>query len=344
MFCTEKTNFPFFVQKNGQMKRARSEGDDQDYPPTKNSHTDSADGYSDVHKAVLQTLLNERVVPELTLRKVAAVMTPGEPTPDLDTIVDKINKKLNSNSIGLEVRREGYEKAPDEEGPDEYYFGLKQVFFNEKNEKDCFTEAFFLENCEYLKKTEVETLKLVLLEFKKKFGRNRKGAFSYYFTKEELTTKLCAAALLKKFVGLKWLREVKVESRTLYFLGTRAMAEFKSFFFEDGEKSGFVPECTICRDITFFGLVCPNHRCSAVLHKKCARSYLRNMTVKKCPHCSESWEDIKTDGTGPIDVSLNADGNERDDDDDNDNDNSEDNNDGGDDNEEGKSNKSSDEE
>lgn len=256
-----------------------------------------------MHRGLLQILLNERLVSESDLRKRAVALGARADDLNIGDVVDVINKKLMENSIKIGIGRVDYEKAPGEEGPDESYFGLHQITANEKTEKISFPEAFFSENCDALKKGEVEILRKILLAYKKMFVENTKEAFSFYFTEEELSEKFCAVALLKKFTDLKWLRQVRYERKTLYFLGPRTMSEYKSFFFDEKEVS-FIPECVICARLTFFGAVCPNHKCLSVFHINCAKSYIKNLTVEKCPSCSIVWENINLDGTEQIALSA----------------------------------------
>lgn len=282
----------------------REGGDYHSQPPAKRPSGSEESGYTDLHRGLLQILLNERLVLESDLKKRAVAIGARADDLNIDDVVDVIKRKLNENSIKVEIEKIDYEKAPDEDGPDETYFVLRQTVSNEKSEKIGFSETFFLDNCDALKKAEVDVLRRILLEYKKMFVENTKESFSFHFTEEELSEKFCAVALLKKFTDLKWLRQVGYEGKTLYFLGLRTMAEYKNFFFNEKEVN-FIPECVICTRLTFFGAVCPNHRCLSTFHRNCAKSYLKNLTVEKCPTCSITWENINLDGTEQIALSAN---------------------------------------
>lgn len=281
----------------------RGRGDYHDPPPAKRQLSSNDEEYTDLHRGILQIMFNERLVPENDLKVRAIALGAKADTLRIDGIMERINKKLAESMIKMEVRREEYEKSPDEEGPDEYYFVLRQITTGEKSEKVGFSDAFFTENCVALKKAEAEVLRRILLGYKKKFVGNTKRSFSFYFTEEELTQDFCAVAMLEKFTDLKWLRKVKFDGRTLYFLGLKAMAEFRTFFFDEKEVS-FIPECIICTNLTFFGVVCPNKDCLSALHKKCAASYLKGLSVGICPNCSRSWENINLDGTEQLILSA----------------------------------------
>jgi predicted nucleic acid-binding Zn-ribbon protein len=108
--------------------------------------------------------------------------------------------------------------------------------------------------------------------------------------KSKLTSKE-TQDLLERLVEDKWISQ---ESKGVYYLDTRAIAELQEYFRELYEDK--IKECTICLDVVTMGEACKH--CTVRLHKYCANRRFNNDEALTCPQCSRPWDRSHTFGLG----------------------------------------------
>lgn len=99
--------------------------------------------------------------------------------------------------------------------------------------------------------------------------------------------------ILDRLVEDKW---IAYESKGVYHLDTRAIAELQDYFRE--QYGDALKECTICLEVVTMGESCVVGECPVRLHKYCANARFNNTDNPTCPQCSHTWQRSHTFGWG----------------------------------------------